>query len=198
MQQRKNDHLEKDEIEAYSIGHIAETACARVEEHLLICELCRERVQSFDAYKSSMRMAARQVELDSGQRASWFPRLVRWTPLPASLALAATASLIIYTRPPRVTVQEPEVIVSLATARGPLSAQAPAGQPLDLEMDRTGLPNLPSYQVEIVNHTGTRVWQVQNASAAHVRYLTSGTYFVRLYTPSGELLREYGLEVVNP
>jgi hypothetical protein len=41
-------HLNNTEIDAYVARALAEPALGRVEEHLLICDLCRRRVEALD------------------------------------------------------------------------------------------------------------------------------------------------------
>jgi hypothetical protein len=58
-------HIDEATIEKFSMDALSEKARARVEEHLLICESCRQSVQSSDAYVAAMRWAAgwlRQAE----------------------------------------------------------------------------------------------------------------------------------------
>ena len=38
-------HLIEDEIEQYAMGRLPENAIPRVEEHLLICQQCRDEVE---------------------------------------------------------------------------------------------------------------------------------------------------------
>jgi len=51
-------HIDEATIEKYSLEALSERARARVEEHLLICECCRQSVASSDAYVAAMRWAA--------------------------------------------------------------------------------------------------------------------------------------------
>jgi hypothetical protein len=78
---------------------------------------------------------------------------------------------------------------------------APAGRTLELSLDTQGLPSFPSYPLEVVDESGqqqyeSRVTAEQSAVRASLRAgLRRGTYFIRLYSPSRELLREYGLQI---
>jgi hypothetical protein len=67
-----------------------------------------------------------------------------------------------------------------------------------LHPDLTGLVEAPSYRLEIVDQNGRPVRQaalqgVQNG--VRTPRLGAGLYFVRVYLPGGELLREYGLQI---
>jgi hypothetical protein len=67
-----------------------------------------------------------------------------------------------------------------------------------LHPDLTGLAEDSSYRLEIVDQTGQTVRQGKLTRAQNgiqVRGLGAGLYFVRVYLPAGELLREYGLRI---
>jgi len=65
----------------------------------------------------------------------------------------------------------------------------------------TGLQPLASYRLEIVDAAGRPAYQSteavrnDNLQTTLARGLPAGAYFVRLYNPGGELLREYALTV---
>ncbi|MBZ5725105.1 MAG: hypothetical protein LAP87_08925 [Acidobacteriia bacterium] len=56
-----NRHLDEEEIEKYSLNSISEAETGHIEEHLLICEACRQQVAQSDLYVSSMRRAATRL-----------------------------------------------------------------------------------------------------------------------------------------
>ena len=93
----------------------------------------------------------------------------------------------------------PVVAVSLTALRSSgAGSSAPAGRELMLHPDLTGLAEVSSYRLEIVDQTGRKVRQGTLARApggSQVPGLPAGLYFVRVYLPAGELLREYGLEI---
>lgn len=51
-------HVAEEDLERYSMGELLEAECARFEEHLLLCESCRERVRQQDLFVRSMKHAA--------------------------------------------------------------------------------------------------------------------------------------------
>ena len=53
-----NRHMDEDEIEKYSMGAVSEEESARFDEHLLICEFCRNRVTASDDYVVAIEGAA--------------------------------------------------------------------------------------------------------------------------------------------
>lgn len=81
-------------------------------------------------------------------------------------------------------------------------AQAPLGTELLLRLDLAGLPALPTYTVEMTDAPGVQVLQdnvvARDAKATvKVPRVPRGPYYVRVFRPSGELLREYRLRVMN-
>jgi hypothetical protein len=183
-------HISAEDIERYSMGDTSEEEVSRIEEHLLVCETCQNRVTESDGYVSAMRTAATQLRSSPRRR-----KLPRWIPLLAAAALvivAATFALRLVRAP-----AEPAVIVNLEATRGAgIEARAPAGRRLDLALNLAGLASAPYYRIEMVDRLGTPVWQGTTAQA-HVPPRATGAYFIRVYSPAGELLREYGLEITR-
>ena len=50
-------HISDDDLELYAMDRLAEADAAPVEEHLLVCEGCRERLAEWDEYVAAMRTA---------------------------------------------------------------------------------------------------------------------------------------------
>ena len=72
MGDRAAQHMDADEIERYSLGDLAEREAAPFDEHLLICGLCRTKVEASDAYIAAMRGAASLVREAEQQTAGQF------------------------------------------------------------------------------------------------------------------------------
>jgi predicted anti-sigma-YlaC factor YlaD len=177
-------HLEEEEIERYSLAASAEPEISLVEEHLLLCPSCRKKVEDSDAYVGSMQHAAAQIRSEEKRAPLWAGMAF----LLAAAVLLAGVILI------RGNAPVP-FAVSLAATRGVgIEAQAPAGVPLALKLDLTGLPASASYRVEMVDRLGKPVW-AGAFPGPPAKASPAGIYFVRLYSPSGDLLREYGLEI---
>ena len=76
----------------------------------------------------------------------------------------------------------------------------PSRRPLLLTLDLSGLAASHSYLVEMVDRKGDLMWRGagnSNGASASVTVPPQkrGTYFVRVALPSGETVREYGLEL---
>jgi hypothetical protein len=80
-------------------------------------------------------------------------------------------------------------------------AHVPSGRPLELVFGRNDLAADLSYRAEVVDASGRRMWNgnvriaEQSLSIRVDRPLAAGAYWVRLYTSTGQLLREFGLRV---
>jgi hypothetical protein len=189
-------HVDAEDLERYSMGTSSLEAATLLEEHLLTCGRCRDRCCETGDYLLAIRTASQQLRRDerAAKEREW--RFPAW--FPALAAVACGMLLVVATlrlaRPPG-----PVVAVSLTALRNNgAGSSAPAGRELVLHPDLTGLTEDSSYRLEIVDQTGHTVRQgtlarVQNG--IRVPGLGAGLYFVRLYLPAGELLREYGLQI---
>lgn len=201
-------HPGEDELEQYSLGTLPEARTGPIEEHLLICTVCQERLHEADEYIRAVRTAAGKLASES--RRPWWGFLAtpaqplwKWKPV-WGLALVLLALPAVWIVVSRVS-SAPPVAIMLQSARGPVEsiAQAPRGKRLILEMEAVQLPNLASYAIEVVDATGDQVWSGSGTVRGGlvvtepVRSVAPGRYWVRLYGPGGprELLREFGLEV---
>lgn len=191
-------HAEEDELERYSLGEVASDEYAQLEEHLLVCEACRGRLADHDLFTRSFAGAAAQWRAghpEVAKRRWWFPRLAL---VMGSLALLAVGGLWLSQSSPQRN--STPVAIALSTTRGAVvAAHAPAVRPLDLKPDLTGLAVFRTYDLQVVDAVGGQVARVKATpqATARISALRPGTYFVRLYSPSGELLREYALQVSN-
>ena len=187
MAPKASGHINGEDIDRYSMGNTSEAETAQFEEHLLICGICRERVSQTDEFVGAMgRASAKLREEESAAKRSW------WTPRRLTWMLAAAAALAVLMVAFSWGSRKPEFAVNLAAMRGSeLMAQVPAGAPLVLNPDLTGLAPAESYDLEVVDAVGRKVWR--GTFPGHpVTPLHRGTYFARLYS-GGELLREFGL-----
>ncbi|MFB3825643.1 MAG: hypothetical protein ACE15B_02695 [Bryobacteraceae bacterium] len=143
-----------------------------------------------------MRAASAKAEAEKHKLIRPFLPKLAW----AGAALAGVAVLLMGSQWLHVRRMAPAEVV-LASMRGPDSvfASAPANRPLMLVMASEGLQEYPRYEVEVVDGAGRQVSRGAASSSAgritaSVKALAPGRYYARLYSPPGELLREYGLE----
>ena len=161
------------------------------DEHLLTCEDCRNRVLEADVHVSAMYHAGTEIRGASQKRPMW-----SWSFAAASAVAVASAVLagsVLMRAPRNMELQETHLYAMRGAA---VSAKVAAQRPLLLIPDLTGLPVFPSYRLQVVDTVGKPVFTRQVMAAdptTTVTGVTTGMYFVRLSSPAGELLREYGL-----
>jgi hypothetical protein len=193
MQIDVHQHIEETTLERYLMASLAEEAAAEVEQHLLLCEACRARVAEADSYIRAMKRAAQ--ELPEPEPSRWNLRFL--LPAFAVCALLIAAAIVKFSP----SVERPPATVALFAMRGTdTQAHGPSRQPLLLQPDLTGLPESSSYRLDLVSITGAPIWQgvlsvQKQPPTALVPQQSRGAYFVRVSLPSGELLREYALEL---
>jgi hypothetical protein len=61
MPQQKTCRVHDETVERYAMGRLAGTRLARFEEHLLICEGCRQSVEDADLFLAGVRLALRST-----------------------------------------------------------------------------------------------------------------------------------------
>jgi len=67
MATKSSPHLDQETLEKYSMRRLYAKVAARVEEHLLICEICRKELEASDAYVASMRQASANLRREERQ-----------------------------------------------------------------------------------------------------------------------------------
>jgi hypothetical protein len=194
-----NYHLDDEEFERYSMGAMPEAAIAPFEEHLLVCEPCQLRLAQTDAYVGAMRQASARPRTEPLKRGLPWLRFPRLVPALAGMAVAIVAAGLWISRPD-MGEAHPFAVDLEATRGAAIEARAPAGRWLLLRLDLANLPASSSYRLEMVDRFGSRIYQATVAAqGSKAGFMVPGTqpgiYFVRLYRPPGELLREYGFEV---
>jgi hypothetical protein len=175
-------------LEEYAFGRLSEPETCKVEEHLLVCESCQELLGDVDQNILLMKRAIQEPAALAPP-----PRITRYV-VAGSIAAAVVIGVIW----PRANPQPAET-VNLVALRGVEMARIHAGRPADLRIEMPDLADAV-YRVEVVDATGRVVWAGQAPAegrqlrVSEPRPLKSGVYWIRLYSPSGKLLREFGLE----
>jgi hypothetical protein len=190
------EHIPEDQAELYSLGELSGEALNSCEDHLLVCKECRAIVARTDSFVLAMRTAAGQLRTrDAGRPAR---RWVFTILVPAFAALLLTV-LWMTARNRGAAISVP-LALQLHADRGPANAHAISGARLSLQPDLKGLPFGP-YEMELVNAAGQPQWRravdFRSISKVEAPPLKSGAYFIRIYSPQGELKREYVL-IVDP
>src|ERR1019366_6721338 len=196
-------HPTEDLLEEYSFGRVLEPALAPLEEHLLDCTLCQDRLLAVDEYTALMKagMAAIEREREVTEAS---PRFA----IPGAPVVFAAAVMLVLVgvtigwrlQPSAAVASASTMTVQLTALRGGDGdgvARAPFGRPLDLTVDRTDLPAALAYRLEVVSSSGRPLWsgaarvEPRSLSARVTARLAPGLYWVRLYS-DGQLRREFG------
>jgi hypothetical protein len=185
-------HPSEDALEEYAFDRLPEDQTATLEEHLLVCSVCQDRLRAVDEYILLMKHAARNDQTGSRARPLAF-RERTWTVAVAVAAMVLGGVLFMLPRGPVNAVP-----LELVAFRGSQMPHTAADRRVDLTLDLSGLPPAAVYHVQVVNATGREEWSGQGtASGAKLlarvpKALDRGIHWVRVSSTGGELLREFG------
>lgn len=190
-------HFEDETLELYAMGRLPEPEAGPLEEHLLVCSTCQERLTAVDEFIIAFRAAAKQVEKQAKSRtSSWWTPARMWTPVFA----AAAAVAVIFFMPVGQLPSETVELRAVRSIDAPASVQS--GRTLNLRLRAEGLDNALSYEAEVADSRGKTIWRgaaswSEGVLSAHVsQKLTSGAYWVRVYqADKTSPAREYALTV---
>jgi hypothetical protein len=192
-------HGTNDQLELYARGRLPESDLPVLEDHLLICKTCCEKLDEIGDFALGMQEAL--VSAPVAQTAGWGWGLASLFRRPAfSMALAFVALLVVIGVFSNGRTQfAPSASLQLTAMRGEMPSTIPARE-FDLTLSdgpRDGGP----FRIEVLNAAGASVWSgLAESGPAGVRFkvtqrLGQGDYFVRLYSVSGKTLREYGFRI---
>ena len=183
-------------LERFSLGLEPLEETEKFEEHLLICERCQERYEEIERYAIGVRSAAAELQRKPAPRQSWW-HLPRMIPVFAVLTLLVMGALFL-TRMGGQPVAPLAVALIASRGTAPMG-EAPAGRSLLVTPDIVGIATPGPYRLEVVDGRGHSTWQgpYDASQPAAVPPQGSGPHFVRLYSTSGHLLREYGLHITR-
>ena len=189
-------HQTDEQLELYALGRLPEPWVAEVEEHLLVCATCQERVDDLEAYAFAMRQA---ISSEPAQSPHWLSRFQRsWLKMPtlawaggiAAIVLAVTLYL---QSTPHLA---PLASLQLTAMRGAMPSVGPSRE---TDITLADAPSGVALRAQIVNAAGGTVWngrlETQTHKIALAKKLAPGNYFVRLFDENGKLLHEYGFQV---
>lgn len=187
----QNLHGTDDQLEHYALGRLPNSAIPLLEEHLIACTACRERLDQIEAFALGMRQALHETPLIQAaprkRRAFWF--------LPAAAALAASIMFYAMFDAGGRAKLIPAASLQLTALRGDMQF---APQSTELDLTLTDVPSAGGpFRVEVVDAAGNAQWNsLANGTSVKVqRQLKPGDYFVRLYGPGNQVLHEYGFRV---
>jgi len=189
-------HPNEEQLERYAMGSLAEPELAPIEEHLLFCEACQDRLAITESLLPSLRIALREVEQEPAAEpfwSRWFAPI--WAP---AMAACAAVLLALFLWPTNRPVEWQSV--RLEAMRGEVKpAEALEGFALELQLNTEGLEAGPA-DVQVVDAQGAPIDTAnvvidRSPLTARVsKPLKPGQYWVRLKS-NGLLRREYSLPV---
>ena len=186
-------HQSDDTLELYALGRLADSEAEQLEEHLLLCESCRNRTDEIGNFAHAMRAAPAKRE----QR-EWFAWLQPRFAMVGAFAAVVLAVGIYWMRanPPLASVAS----LQLTAMRGEMQTVGTARE-LDLVLSDAPAEGEP-FRMDLVDANGANVWtgipEIVNGGLVGTKVktrLAPGTYFARLFSASGQLLHEYGFQV---
>jgi len=191
-----NAHGTEEKLELYALGRLPDSDRALLEEHLIVCAVCREKLDGIGGFALAMREAGKQQPEAASTRklASFF----RQPAVSMALVFVLVVIVIAIFSTERTEVA-PSAALQLTAARGGMPSTVSARQ-LDLRLADPPAEGGP-FRVAVFNAAGGTVWSgLAESTPAGVDVsvtvtLPQGDYFVRLYSVDGKTLREYGFRV---
>lgn len=187
-------HGTDEQLEAYTLGRLSDSEEEILEQHLLVCDSCRNSLDRQLIYASGMREAI----LDPGPQRDFFA-WVRPVFAPRFAMAGALAALVLalglYFGIGNRVHYAPVAALQLIAVRGETPAIEPARE-IDLTLNSFPSSGGP-FKAQVVNANGDEVWSGAVTSPAlsiHDKF-GPGAYFVRLYGADGSLLHEYAFRV---
>jgi len=189
-------HESEDRLELYALHRLPDSEVERVENHLLICNGCRDRLEEVSAFAFSMRQTLSDEPVtESNTR--WFGR---W--LGRSFAVMVLVAGIYRISADAHVV--PVASLQLTALRGSDVKTVVRARELDLAF--TDAP--ASSRLDIVDVDNVTVWtgtlrpvaeraEARIAQARITQVLSPGEYFARVYTGARQPLHEYQFKVVK-
>jgi hypothetical protein len=191
-------HIEETLLDQYSMGVLPEQLTAEVEEHLLVCLFCQNRLVATDRFLAVFREAARRLDAEPVSRRKRLQtvRIGAW-----AAAIAAIFVFVIFLIPRRNSQSAPAILL-MQSLRGPESAaHIGAGESRLLVFDIVLPEANEDYKIEVVDAVGNPVLEKtailkDGRLSVVIQKMRRGSYWVRIYRKAqNDLLAEYGLRV---
>jgi hypothetical protein len=190
-------HESDDRLELYALGRLSDSDLIGVEEHLLACDVCRDRLDESANVAFAMRETLKNHPAPSyAGRFEWLK--VGWLrpqfALAGAMAMAVLAVILVWHGNSRMT---PVASLQLTAMRGAEIHTVPAAREIDITFGDAAR----AISVEVVDESGNPVWNGtpemvgKSVQAKIVKALPAGDYFARVYDSPGHLLHEYGFRV---
>jgi hypothetical protein len=189
-------HESEDRLELYALRRLPDSDVERIENHLLVCDACRDRLEEVSAFAFSMRATLKDnpVIKSETRRFAWLtPQLG----MAGALAAILLAVGIFWTS--RDAHILPVASLQLTALRAGEIKSVPRARELDLAFTDASA----SSRLDIVDAGGVTVWTgTLRSGAGRVeakigQVLSPGDYFARVSTTPGQPQHEYQFKVVR-
>ncbi len=195
-------HQTDETLELYALKRLSEALTGEVEEHLLVCVSCQQRVDDLEAYALAMRQAIADEPATEPANPIFaqfrFPRFR--IPTLAWAGVLVLFALVAGLYHPNGANLTPLASIQLTAIRGELVPSINPARKTDIVL--TDAPAGRELRAEVVDASGKTVWNGQFGGSHPEIQLTHklapGNYFVRLYDANGNLMHEYGFRVRDP
>ena len=195
-------HSTDEQLELYALGRISDPDRVVLEEHLMVCESCRGRLDGIGSFAFGMQAAGIESMAKKEKAIPSLMETVR--PLlrrPAvSMSLAFLLLLVVLGIFSIGKNEVPAVAtLQLTATRGAMPVTVPA-RSYDLRLTDAPRDGAP-YRIEVLNPAGGTMWANLAESGPSgidvtvTQRLPPGDYFVRVNSADGKLVREYGFRV---
>ncbi len=192
-------HESDERLELYALQRLSDSDVIQIEEHLLVCESCRDRLEQNADFAIAMREAIESNPVP--ERKAWFGWLRPQLVFAGGLAVALLAMALVWNG--RSTVNSVAVL-QLAAMRGNAVATVHPARELDLTLlltpeDAAGAS--AASVVEVLESGGAALWsgtpEVANGrvKVKVVKTLPAGDYLAQYYDSPGHLVHEYSFHV---
>lgn len=204
------EHITEETLEQYSLGILPEDEQREAEEHLLICPNCQRRLTESDQYVRTMQEAAAEYRRRHPRKGLTRASKLEWPFYRPRLVWALGAACLLWLVIWKFAFQADgggyavaPVAVQLQALRNAAAGDVAAGVPLRLIADLNGLPERPTWRMEIVDAAGGAVGSFEARPESgrlevEIREgLPPGQYWVRVCEPDAgvRVHREFGLRV---
>jgi hypothetical protein len=193
-------HESDDSLELYALGRLSDSEVEQIEEHLFLCDSCRDRMDNVGVFALAMREELGTQPAPAATKGFNWNFLNSMQPrfaLAGALAAVVLALGILWMS--GGVRLAPSASLQLQAMRGDMKS---VGVARELELTLSDAPRSGGpFRLEIVDASGGSVWTGApelKAAGLGVRVanrLSPGVYFARLYSASGQLVHEYGFRV---
>src|SRR5262245_61394504 len=96
LMEQFEEHSSEESLEMYALGRLRGPELEQLEEHLLICESCQDRLDTTEKYVKAMQGAARRLRQEERSKAkvATAGALSNWLGLPSIAWVAAAATVL--------------------------------------------------------------------------------------------------------